>query len=250
MELTKGFHWDDQLRLGSESAGLNALLWPNYLVEESDIPEPGLEFEITQDEFVRRFPAWGIRRDTTNELVAYANAVQLHIKDLGQELPNDGWRFAIQSAVSKNKPNALCLLVANVSSAAQGLGFSRALIERAKVAARASGFKTMIGPVRPVLKHEMPDVPMEEYILKRDSKGEIYDPWIRLHTKAGGVIVNICSESVRIEATLAKWREWTSLPLNESGSLNIPQGLAPLKVDLQKNTGLYIEPNVWMRYAL
>lgn len=252
MELTlpKGYAWDPSLRLGKETAELTARVWPNYLIAESDLPEPRLKFEISQQEFLRRFPAWGIRREDTGGLVAFANGVQLAL-DLSQpSLPEGGWQYAIQSADSKAPRNALCLLVANVDPTVRGLGLARTLVERAKLATLGLGFDTMIAPVRPTRKHESPFTPMDEYILKRTERGELYDPWLNLHHQAGGKIVNVCSESVCVRATLGKWREWTGLPLQASGDRLLPQGLVPLKVDTEGNVGTYSEPNVWVRYDL
>lgn len=247
--LPDGFSWDPDLKLGKETAALSAQVWPNYLISESDLPEPGLKFEITRQELARRFPVWGIRRDDTGELAAFANGAQLAV-DFSKPLPDGGWQQAIRSAGSNAKPNALCLLVATVQPTLRGLGLSRLLINRAKLAARESGFEFMIAPVRPTLKTEMPFSSMADYILKRTEDGEIYDPWIRMHVKCGGELLNVCSESVRIRATLKKWREWTGLPLVASGDRVLPQGLVPLKVDTYKNVGTYCEPNVWVRYRL
>lgn len=212
------------LRLGRETFELTRLYWPAYLVFESDIPEPTLRFEIARDEFHRRFPVWGIRCDDTNELAAFMNAVQLRLNLAHHELPADGWRYAIRAAGVAVEPNCLCLLAATVNPSARRLGFPRILIERAKQAARKLGFSTMIAPVRPTLKNDFPDLDLTDYIAKRNADGEVYDPWIRLHVKSGGEIVNICPDSVRIEATLGKWREWTALPLTTGGSHTIPGG--------------------------
>jgi hypothetical protein len=248
--LPDGFHWDNQLKLGQETAALTSLVWPNYLVLDSDIPEPGLKFEINEQEFIRRFPVWGIRRDDNRELVAYMNAVLLAVDFASETLPNDGWRFAIQSAASKAKPNCLCLLVGNVNPAARGAGLSQILINHAKQATLESGFNTMIAPVRPILKYKFPEMPMEEYVHKKNELGEVFDPWINMHVKSGGQIVNVCSESVVVTATLAKWREWTGLPLTAPGPVLLPGGLVRLEVDVEKGVGIYREPNVWLAYGL
>ncbi len=242
LSLPQGYRWDDSLKQGDETARLSSLVWPNYLILESDIPEPGLKFEISEAEFMRRFPVWGIRRSESGELVAYMNAVQLSVDLSADDLPDSGWRFAIQSAGSKQKPNCLCLLVANVDPNARGLGLSQLLINRAKQATLDLGFDTMIAPVRPTLKHNSPLISMKEYISKQT------DPWINMHCKSGGRIANICSESVLIKASLPKWREWTGLPLLTAGEKLLPGGLAPLRVDIEKNIGTYCEPNVWIRY--
>jgi hypothetical protein len=248
--LPKGFRWDPSLKLGHETSALSARVWPNYLISESDLPEAGLKFEISREELARRFPVWGIRRDDTNELVAFANGVLCSIDLSQKELPVEGWQFAIQSAGSGDERNCLCLLVANVDPTVRGFGFSQILINRAKLATLELGFDTMIAPVRPTLKHESPFTSMKDYLSRRNEKNEIYDPWVNTHVRLGGEILNICSESVTIRASLAKWREWTGLPLLTSGERILPQGLVPLKIDTHRNIGVYSEPNVWLRYTL
>jgi GNAT superfamily N-acetyltransferase len=247
--LPAGFYWDEKLKLGEETAALTAKVWPNYLVLESDRPEAALTFEISEAELIRRFPVWGIRRTETHELVAFINAVQIAI-DEGPSFPKDGWFFALNAGVKKTAPNCLCLLVANVDPSARGFGFSSILIQKSKQEALALGFDTLIAPVRPTLKHNFPMMPTDEYLAKRSKNGECFYPWIQLHEKLGGEILNVCAESVEILASLGKWREWTGLPLQTAGSHILPGGLVPLQIDLEKNLGIYREPNVWIRYSL
>lgn len=250
ISLPPGYSWDNSLQQGRETSQLTALLWPPYLVGQSDIPEPGLKFEITREEFARRFPVWGVRRDSDQKLVAYLNAVLLHADLSSPELPDDGWTFAIRAAAAATPPNCLCLLAANVHPDARGLGFSRVLIERAKQAARDLGFTTVIAPVRPTLKHRFAELSMADYVAKRSDDGKAYDPWLRIHEESGGQVTNVCGNSVRIEATLPLWRRWTNHPLDRSGAYELPDGLAPLHVDIASHRGVYVEPNVWVRYAV
>jgi GNAT superfamily N-acetyltransferase len=245
--LQQGFYWDDQLKLGAETSALNSLIWPNYLVLDSDIPEPDLKFKISKEEWLRRFPAWGIRREGSGELVAYINAVQVTAET---RLPDSGWRYAIQNGSSTEAPNCLCLLVANIHPDVRGQGFSSLLLERAKQGARELGFDQMIAPVRPTLKHQFPFVSMSEYALKKTPEGSVFDPWIRVHIQAGAVISGICGESTLVRASLAKWREWTGLSLLTSGEQLLPTGLVPLKIDTYRDMGTYCEPGVWVRYFL
>jgi hypothetical protein len=246
----EGYDWDQELQLGDETARLTMLSWPNFLVEPSDIPDPGLTFELTQQEIARRLPVWGIRRESDKALVAYAHGALIAADLSKNHLPDLGWQFAIESAFSNEPRNCMCLLAANVDPQVRSLGHSQLLLEKSKLITHELGFKTMIGPVRPTLKSDFPLMPMTEYMAKKTDSGEIYDPWLRLHTKCGGEVLNICSQSVVVRATLPKWREWTGLPLSTSGDQVLKMGLVPLKIDLQKNIGVYTEPNVWFRYRI
>jgi len=242
------FIWDDTLKLGRETAALTARVWPRYLVEDSDIPDRTLKFAISPQELERRFPVWGLRHQ--GQRIAYINAALVHANLEQEHLPNEGWRYAIQAAGSVIQPNALCLLAANIDPQARGHGLAQQLIDRAKQAARDLGFKDVIAPVRPTLKREFPFHSMNDYIQKRSDTGEMYDPWLKVHVKAGGQVTNVCHESVKISASLNKWRDWTKMSLATSGDHIIPEGLAPLKVDIYRGVGIYTEPNVWVRYKL
>jgi GNAT superfamily N-acetyltransferase len=249
-ELPVGFFWDEELQLGRETAELGALLWPNYLIEDSDIPDPSMRLEITREELAKRFPVWGIRRESDRRLVAYANAALVAVDERRSDLPEEGWRFAIAAGGRREKPNALCLLVANVDPEARGYGLAPLLIERAKQAAKDLGLAQMVAPVRPMLKHEHPFAAMSEYVQRLSQDAEAYDPWIRVHRKAGGQQANVCASSVEIKASLKKWRQWTGLQLTQSGDVVVPKGLVPLKVDSHRGIGVYREPGVWFRYAV
>ncbi|MGW1728577.1 hypothetical protein ACWCQK_37545 [Streptomyces sp. NPDC002306] len=48
--------------------------------------------------------------------------------------------------------------------------------------------------------------------------------------------------------TVAEWEAWTGLVLPASGEYVIPDGLSVLRVDRDADTGVYEEPNVWMRH--
>src|SRR4051812_20372110 len=105
--LPEGFLWADALDLGEETAHLTRTLWPGYLSEESDLPEPGLSFEIDADELALRFPNWGIRRASDQKLVAHLSAALIS-EDLAKtSFPDTGWQYAIQAAYSADVPNCM-----------------------------------------------------------------------------------------------------------------------------------------------
>jgi hypothetical protein len=248
--LPEGYSWDSSLQLGDETAHLTNSLWPNFLVEESDIADSSLELEISEAELSRRFRQWGIRRDSDQKLVAYLSAILISADLSTDVLPDSGWQFAMQSVCSSKAPNCMCLIVANVLPEARQLGLAQILLEKSKEVTKESGFSTLIAPVRPTAKSEFPDLTIAEYVERRSASNEIADPWLRTHSKLGGEVLNVCNESVVVTATLKKWREWTGLALEKSGAHPLIGGLAPLHVDVEKNVGAYREPNVWVRYRL
>ncbi len=53
-----------------------------------------------------------------------------------------------------------------------------------------------------------------------------------------------------IPGNIAQWEKWTGMQFYQSGSYPIPGALEPLKINREQDTGLYEEPNVWVRYTL
>jgi hypothetical protein len=45
---------------------------------------------------------------------------------------------------------------------------------------------------------------------------------------------------------VAEWEEWTEMALPESGAYVVPGVLVPVEIDRERDTGVYVEPNVWM----
>jgi hypothetical protein len=250
IQLPEGYFWDPEFKLGDESEAIAAKVWPRYLAEQSDLADSDVKLEIPYSEFLKRFPAWGVRSSSDKRLIAYANAVFLKA-DLSQNyLPDGGWHEVIKAGARLEIPNCLSLVVANVDPEFQSLKISYKLIERAKDAALQYKIKTLIAPVRPSQKHNFPHISMSDYIQLRRSDGKLQDAWLRAHENSGGQMLNICYKSAQVKASIKRWTEWTGQPFIRSGSYKLEKGIAPLLVDVDANTGLYVEPNVWFKYNL
>jgi hypothetical protein len=87
---------------------------------------------------------------------------------------------------------------------------------------------------------------LKDYINWKNKDGMPFDPWIRVHIKIGGKIVGICERSMEIRGTVSEWEDWTNLTIQTSGDYIVDKALIPVKVDIEKNIGKYIEPNVWI----
>jgi hypothetical protein len=79
--------------------------------------------------------------------------------------------------------------------------------------------------------------------------GEPFDPWLRTHQRAGARVLATEREAMRIIGTVAEWEEWAGMALPDSGEYIVPAALAPVTVDREGDTGVYIEPAVWMLHA-
>ncbi len=115
-----------------------------------------------------------------------------------------------------------------------------------KRAGKTSGVEQMAFPVRPTHKHLYPRVPLEEYILWTNQKGDSFDPWIRVHVKGGGKMISVCPASMTIQGKVHEWQDWTGMEFKHSGRYLIEDALSPVFINLEEDFGEYIEPNVWI----
>jgi GNAT superfamily N-acetyltransferase len=181
--------------------------------------------------------------------VGVGNIVPIHWKSEFSHLPPRGLDWALAKAVGDYKmglsPNLLVGVQILINPDLRNRGLSYKFIEAMKRLARTYGIEHIALPVRPTLKHEYPLVPMEEYIRWTNDQGDSFDPWIRVHIKAGGTMVSVCPESMTIQGKVNEWQQWTGLSFQSSGLYTIKQALSPVHIDLEEDLGEYIEPNVW-----
>lgn len=52
-----------------------------------------------------------------------------------------------------------------------------------------------------------------------------------------------------VQEPLAFWENWSNQRFETSGAYAVAGALAPVKIDVEKQTGTYEEPNVWVAYA-
>jgi len=90
--------------------------------------------------------------------------------------------------------------------------------------------------------------PIDRYARRKRPDGLPLDPWLRVHARLGATMLRTEPDSLRIEAPLRDWEEWTGRRFGSDGDYVFPLGLAPLHV--RDGFGIYGEPNVWMRHDL
>ena len=54
------------------------------------------------------------------------------------------------------------------------------------------GFSDLVAPVRPTLKTRYPLTPIERYVGWTTAEGLPFDPWLRVHARAGAELVRVC----------------------------------------------------------
>jgi hypothetical protein len=116
--------------------------------------------------------------------------------------------------------------------------------------ARDHGLTRFVAPVRPTMKTRYPLTPMERYVRWRRPDGLPFDPWIRVHTRLGAELIEVCERSMVIRSTVDAWESWTTMEFPDSGSYVVDGALVPIAIDREADRGEYVEPNVWMRHRV
>ena len=112
------------------------------------------------------------------------------------------------------------------------------------------GFGDLVAPVRPNRKSFYPLMSIDRYAAWMRTDGLPYDPWLRVHARAGARIAKVCRESMIIPGTLSEWEEWTGLQFPESGLYVVAGALEPIDSEVPADRGTYVESNVWMHHRM
>jgi len=198
------------------------------------------------------FGDWGFYLLDGDRLIAGCWGVPLAWDGTVADLPG-GYTDALVRAVEGHEagavPDTWVLMAAAVRNDEQGRGHAGRVITAVRSRAVSAGLPKVIAPVRPTLKSSYPLTPIEEFVRWTRADGLPLDPWIRTHARLGATVLACAPESQTITGTVAEWETWTGLALPSSGVYVIPDGLTTLTVDRATDTGIYREPNVWMRHA-
>lgn len=161
-----------------------------------------------------------------------------------------GVDWAIPQVRLEGPATTLCALQIMIRREAHGRGYSRLMLEAMIALARDHGLDGLVAPVRPTLKHRYPLAPIERYVEWRRPDGLLLDPWLRTHERLGAKVLGVAPASMTIPGTVAQWEAWTGLAFPESGEYVVEGALVPVRIDRERDQGLYVEPNVWMRHPI
>ena len=188
--------------------------------------------------------------DSEGRLVGAGNAAALPWDEEAACLPEEGFDWALTTASQAHALNTpastLCALGIMVDPTFRGHGISSVALTTMRMMARSAGYQRLIGPVRPTAKLHYQLIPMTTYMEWRTPDGLPFDPWLRTHVRSGGQIVKSASCSATFAGTVAEWVEWGGMPLPGSGHYLLPGLFAPVQIDVERDTGLYVEPAVWV----
>jgi GNAT superfamily N-acetyltransferase len=217
--------------------------WPEFMRHD---PIGGLFYGNVEDRFADHVL---IAQDEAGEVAAQAFSVPFALGD--SDLPPNGWDFVIRNGlltqVHDEKPDAVSAVEIVVRTDLQGRGLSGRMLAAMRANAARHGFAELVAPVRPNGKTDVHE-PMSAYAFRTRDDGLPVDPWLRVHVRAGGVIDRVAPRSMVVPGTLEEWREWTGLPFETTGPVEVPKALAPVWCDVEHGTAVYVEPNVWVRH--
>jgi GNAT superfamily N-acetyltransferase len=219
--------------LATEVPGRLEGIWPRFLNNDAISRQ-------YWDRLYEDFPEYQFMLYEGDELIGEANCVPV------AGMPAQ-WRDAFVAAFERGgEPDRICALAIMVPPSQRGRGLSSVLLEHMR--GLAAPFGELVAPVRPTLKENHPEVSIGEYAGWRRDDGSHYDPWIRTHERAGGVIFATAEGAMVIEGSLDLWRDWTGIELPVDGEAAVPGGLAP--VSFENGHGVYREPCVWLRHTV
>lgn len=170
-----------------------------------------------------------------------------------ETLPYHGWAEVIERAYELRETNApkpafACALGISILPDARGTGLGLRMLSGLREAATAAGYKGLAAPVRPTEAWRMPHMTMAEFSRVRLPDGRHFDPWIRVHERAGGTIIGSCEDSITLQGSREQWEEWTGLRLPEQGFVLVDGANAYLT--LGGGIGVLTEGSVWLLHEL
>ncbi|WP_175407157.1 N-acetyltransferase [Streptomyces sp. TRM64462] len=241
------------------------------LAERPDLLDAVWEMPHTWPEFMRHDPVadvaydWMVSEipeyvqvalDTEGAVVARSFSVPFALDAEGRgALPAKGWDqvlvWAMEDRRAGRKPDTVSAIEIAVAQDVLGRGLSPRMLAAMRDAARERGFGEVVAPLRPSGKHLEPFTPIAAYAFRtRPEDGLPHDPWLRVHVRAGGVVDSMATASMTISDSVERWREWTGLPFDTDGPVEVPGALAPVRCEASQGYAVYVEPNVWVRHRL
>jgi GNAT superfamily N-acetyltransferase len=216
--------------------------WPTFMQQD-------VVSDFCYDLMPVRYPEYQLLAVDGDQVRARVNAVPYAWSGDDEDLPENGWDYALGMAFRPEMPGAataVCLIEARIHPEMAGTGFGTDLLLAARENAAALGYSHLLAPLRPTRKHLEPDTPIEEYIRRIRPDGTAFDPWLRSHLRLGGRLARICHSAMTIAGSLAEWRVWTGLPFDTSGTVHVEGALNPVHVSVENDYAVYVEPNVWI----
>ena len=203
----------------------------------------------------REFPEYQLMLSDgeTGRHVAHGNLVPFSWGGMLDALPASATELvaiAIEQKHGGIRPTALSALQVIIDPAQQGQGLSKRMLLEMAGLASARGYRDLFAPIRPNWKERYPLISLANYVTWNRDDGLPRDPWQRVHTRLGAVPAGIAPRWLTTTASVDDWAHWTGLAFPGSGPYSVPGALSPVNIDVDKGTGTYTEPHLWMHYRL
>lgn len=219
--------------------------WPEFIHHDHEVNAMWDEVRATFDDFELALHADG-------DLLGTTWSVPIRWDGTTGDLPGgytDTLRRALDDHASGAAVDTLVVLAAQVRSDVRRLGVATELIVAQRELAAARRLPFIICPVRPTLKVQYPLIDIADFATWTRADGLPLDPWLRTHVRLGGRILDVARSSQVITGAVADWEQWTGMVFPSSGDYVIPDGLSILRIDVAANTGVYVEPNIWVDHS-
>ena len=222
--------------------------WPTFMLND---PISDLYY----DDVTSAYPEYVMLAVDGAEVVARSFSAPLAFDgDPATDLPAGGWDWVIQQSClnrfAGKEPTIVSAVEITVQVERRGTGLAAKMLDAMRSNIARLGFRDLVAPVRPNGKPSFPDEPIAEYAHRTRDDGLPYDPWLRVHVRAGGRIVRPAETSMTIPGTLDQWRDWTGLPFDKPGPVHVPNALVPVQCEPEHGYAVYVEPNVWVHHKL
>ncbi len=221
--------------------------WPEFMLHDpiADRYWPKLRDAWSEYQFVLV--------DEGGSIAAASQSAPLAWDGTDKDLP-EGWDEQFERSVTGLEmgvpANTLGAIQISVAPERRGVGLSRLMLDAMGRTALGTGLSALIACVRPTEKARYPLLPIGIYAGWRREDGLPFDPWLRVHARAGARLGRASPRSMTIEGSVADWHAWTGLSFPVSGSYVVDGALNPVEIDLSNDRGVYHDPNVWMVHDL
>lgn len=225
----------------------NVAAWPAFM----------LESEVAGRLWDLLFERWAsfqmVLLDADDSILAAHNSAPLAWDGTDAGLPA-GWDDQFErSATGLDAgvaPTALGALQIVVDRERRGSGLAGVMLDAMRANARAHGLAAVIACVRPTWKPRYALTPIERYATWTRDDGLPFDPWIRIHVRAGGRIGPPSPHSMTITGSVDDWQRWTGMAFPEPGPYVVPGACEPVMIDRSADLGTYHDSNVWIVHDL
>jgi len=238
----------ERLDLEDRALTFGGKVWPEFMLQD----QVTKKYWWPMFERFRDYQLLLIDEDS-DRIAAMGNCAPLAWEGTAKDLPAGGIDWILPSVVEAPKDtsvNTLFALQIVVQPELQGQGLSAEMVRAMMGRGRKAGCGVLYAPVRPSWKDRYPLQACEDYITWRREDGLPYDPWLRVHKRVGGEIIKVCDKSMQMEGTIGEWQKWTGMVFPGSGDYVIPGALVPVRMDVERDLGRYVEPNVWVEHSL